>query len=190
MRMLDLQVVTPADTLPITIEEFIDHARLNALTVDRQPALITRQLTAATERAQQYLRRSLLTQTVKALFVPDGKSCACASMLVLPRGPVQSVESISSDGGAVDPATYTLAWNVVTLAAPLAQAATAVYKAGYGDDAESVPAMIREGILEYATMLYEDRTGAREAKYQAEAGRTLPRGVIDLWRPFQVELSG
>jgi uncharacterized phiE125 gp8 family phage protein len=189
--MLDLAVVKPADTLPITVEEFVDHARLNALTVDRQPDLIERVLTAATNRAEQYLRRSLITQTLRALFIPDGLSCACASKLKLPRGPVQEVESISSDAGAVDPATYSLnEWDVVTLGAPLAQEATAVYKAGYGDTAENVPAMIREGILQYGTVLYEKRAGERDDKYVTTASRTIPPGVIDLWRPYQIEVSG
>lgn len=191
MRMLDLAVVTPADTLPITIEEFTDHARLNALTVDRQPALIEREISAATSRAEQYTRRALITQTLKALFVPDGSSCRCSLLLRLPRPPVQEVESVTVDGGAIDPATYTLnEWGVIELAAPLAMAATVRYKAGYGDDAESVPYMIREGILQYATILYENRSGEREEKYVTSAGRTLPAGVIDLWRPFQIEVSG
>lgn len=190
MRCLDFQVITPADTLPITIEEFIDHARLNGITVDRQEDLLTRQLTAATNRAESYCRRSLITQTLRALFVPDALTCRCSLALVLPRSPVQAVDSVSTDGAAIDPATYRLDWNTVILAAPLAHPATAQYKAGYGDAAEDVPAMIREGILEYATMLYESRAGDREEKYQATAGRTLPAGVIDLWRPYQVELSG
>src|SRR5262245_40786280 len=107
MRMLDVNVVTPAGALPVTPEEFVDHARLNALTVDRQPELIARELTSATARAEQYLRRALITQTLDALFVPDGYTCRCSLLLKLPRPPVSEVISITADGGAVDPATYT-----------------------------------------------------------------------------------
>jgi hypothetical protein len=109
----------------------------------------------------------------------------------LPRGNVQSVTSITDTNGVVsDAGSYRLEWNTVVLTAPLYAAATVEYVSGYGDDAESVPDQIREGILEYAAMLYEDRLGAREAKYQAAAGRTLPAGIVDLWRPFQIEVSG
>lgn len=191
MRFLDLRIVTPPATLPVTVQEYIDHARLNGLTVDRQPDLIDRKLRAATSRAEQYLRRSLLTQTLEALYVTDGKDCACALLMVLPRGKVQSVVSIVSDGQTLDPAGYKLTgWNVIELAAPLTDPATVQFASGYGNDSASVPEPIREGILDYATMLYETRTGDREERYQVNLGRTLPAGVIDLWRPYQIEMSG
>jgi hypothetical protein len=87
----------------------------------------------------------------------------------LPRGDVESVTSIESDGQPVT--GFTLQWNVVTLDAPLRAAAAVEYiSAGFGAAGSDVPAPIREGILEYATTLYEDRTGAREPKYAAGAG--------------------
>jgi uncharacterized phiE125 gp8 family phage protein len=190
MRCLDFQVTAPPAILPVTIDEFIDHARLNALTVDRQPDLLTRQLTAATNRAESFCRRSLITQTLRALFVPDGLTCRCSLLLALPRSPVQSVISVTSDGTVVDPTTYRLDWNTIVLSSALGQPATAVFTGGYGDAAEDVPAMIREGILEYAKVLYEARGGEREDQYAVQAGKTLPPGVIDLWRPYQVELGG
>jgi hypothetical protein len=191
MKFLDVQVITPpANPEVVTVEEYIDHARLNGLTVDVQPTLIVRQLDAATQRCELYLRRSLLTQELKALFVPDGKNCACAKEMALPRGPVESVTEIVSNGQPVT--GYTLAWNVVTLQAPLTAPTTVQFvSAGFGDTGADVPAPIREGILEYATTLYEDRTGAREPKHAAAAtGGTVPRGIQDLWRPFQLEMSG
>ena len=184
MKLLDVRVVTPAAVEVVTVQEFIDHARINGITVDRQPELIARELAAATRRCELFLRRSLLEQTLAALFAPD-----CTGLLVLPRGPVKSVTSVTSDGQAV--AGYSLQWNVMILGTPLANAAEVVYvSAGYGAAAQDVPADIREGILEYATVLYEERSGGREAKYQASAGRTIPAGVVDLWRPEQIEVGG
>ena len=188
MKLLDVQVVTPSAVPIITVEEFTDHARLNGITVGAQPELIARQIAAATSRAEQYLRRSLVEQTLKALFTPVAND-PLPLLLVLPRGPVKSVTSVTSGGSPV--AGYGVVWNFVGLAAPLDQAAEVLYvSAGFGAAAENVPQPVREGILEYATTLYEDRTGAREQKYQANAGRVIPAGVQDLWRPYQIELSG
>jgi uncharacterized phiE125 gp8 family phage protein len=190
MRFLDWDTVTGPAALPVTVDEFVDHGRLNGLTVDRQPDLIDRELTAATSRAEHYLRRSLITQTLKALYLPDDSDDQRSLVIVLPRGNVQAVNSISSAGAAIDPATYKLEWNTVTLGAPIAGAATVEFTSGYGDAGSDVPDQIREGILQYATTLYEGRTGERQTKFVATAERTLPAGVIDLWRPFQIELSG
>jgi len=190
MRFLDIETVVEPDDIPVTVQEFIDHARLNGLTVDRQPDLIERELRSATRRGEQFTRRSFLTQTLRALFVPDGLSCACTLLLVLPRGRVQGVTSITAAGSLVDPATYALEWNTVKLTAPLAGAATVIYESGYGDDADAVPSGIKEGILEYATILYENRAGEREQPYAAMGSQQIPDGVRDLWRPYQIEISG
>jgi len=190
MRFLQIEVVTPPAGIPVTAAEFIDHARLNGLTVDRQPELIDRELAAATRRGEQYTRRSFLTQTLQALYVPDDLTCACTLMLILPRGKVQGVTSITAGGAVVDPTTYTLEWNVVKLASPLAGAASVLFDSGYGDDPADVPDGIKEGILEYATILYENRGGGRDQKYAAMGGQGIPDGIRDLWRPFQIEISG
>jgi uncharacterized phiE125 gp8 family phage protein len=188
MKFLDLKVIAAPALLPVTVDEFVNHARLNGLTVDRQPELIDRELSAATLRAEQYLRRSLITQTLAGLYTPEDS--AAALLIVLPRGDVQEVLAVESAGVAVDPASYSLDWNTITLTQSIAGRATVEWISGYGDDPDDVPALIREGILQYATVLYEDRSGAREAKYQASADRTLPAGVVDTWRPFQIEVGG
>jgi|SRR5882672_56535 len=190
MRFAAMELEKPPDTLPVTVEGFIEQARLNGLTVARQPNLIERELAAATLRAEQYLRRSLITQTLRGLFVPDGLDCACGLNLALPRGRVQSVESITSGSTEVDPATYTLNWNVVTLQSPLLGAATVIWVSGYGDDAAAVPDLIIEGIYRYATELYDNRSGVSDQKYEAQASATLAQGIVGCWRPYQVELSG
>lgn len=190
MKFLDVEIVTPPAGIPVTVDEFIDHARLNGLTVDRQPDLLERELRAATRRGEQYCRRSFLTQTLAALFVPGDSTGAGALVMVLPRGKVQELKQVLSGGVPLDPAVYALDGNIVTLAAPLGTAATALYDSGYGDDPADVPDGIKEGILEYATVLYENRGGAREQKYAASGSQQIPDGVRDLWRPFQVEISG
>lgn len=190
MRFIALDVVVPPAGTPVTVDEFIDHARLNGLTVERQPDLIDRELQAATARGEQYCRRSFLTQTLSGLYVPDGRDCACALALILPRGKVQAVTSITSNGAAIDPASYTLEWNTIKLTSPLPGSATVLFDSGYGADPADVPAGIKDGILEYATVLYENRMGGREQKYAAAGGQGVPDGVRDLWRPYQIEIGG
>lgn len=197
MRFIGYDVVLPPSQLPVTPEEYIDHARLNGLTVQKQPALIDRKLKAATQRAESFCRRSLITQTVKAAFVADTSGCQCSclcghdsGMMVLPRGKVQTIDTVTDGNGDVLPATgYTLEGNILSLGQPLQTlGCSVVYVSGYGDDGTAVPDQILEGILEYATVLYENRAGEREAKWAADAGKSLPSGIRDLWRPYQIEL--
>lgn len=193
MRFVTLDVIVPPAGTPVTVQDFIDHARLNGLTVDRQPDLIDRELAAATGRGEQFCRRSFLTQTLSALYVPDDSDSASALVLVLPRGKVQAVTAITSGGAAVDPAGgYTLDWNTITLTTPLQGSATVLWDSGYGDDPDDVPAGIKDGILEYATVLYENRMGTRESKLSGRplSSQGVPDGVRDLWRPFQIEIGG
>lgn len=189
MRFVEIEIVTAPAKLPVTEQEFIDHARLNGITVARQPELIARELAAATRRGEQYCRRSFITQTLNALFVPDTVSNGL--VLLLPRGKVQGVTSIESPAGAVvDPAGYSLVLNAVMLTTPLAGAASVIFDSGYGDDADDVPDGIKEGILQYAMVLYENRSGGREQKYASMAAQGIPDGVRDVWRPFQIEIGG
>lgn len=181
MRLLAVEPVTPPAVLPVTVDEFIDHARLNGLTVDRQPDLINRELTAATQRAERFLRRSLITQTLKAYYGAD--NLPCDTTMVLPRGNVQSVSSVTSSGSVIDPAGYTVIGNVIVISLGwLAGPAQVVWVSGYGDTGDDVPDSVREGILEYATVLYCDRNGLRPAEHAAMSGIKLPLGIQDLWR--------
>lgn len=190
MRILAVECTVPPAALPVTVQEFIDHGRLNGLTVDRQPDLINRQINAATMRAQRYLRRSIMTQTLKGYWGLDHADCD--QLLLLPRGNVQSVTTVSGASGepVYDPATYVITRNLITLSYPAYTATSVVWVSGYGDLPADVPDSVREGILEYATVLYCDRMGAREPKYAAGGATRIPRGIEDLWRSEQIEVSG
>lgn len=196
MRFYSYSVVVPPAQLPVTPEEYINHARLNGITVQKQPELIDRKLKAAVQRCEKYCRLSLLSQTVKAVFVPGDCSCLSplcghdAGTMILPRGNVQTVDSVTDAEGNVVPATgYTLEGDVLTLEEPLySDRASVVYVSGFGADGTAVPDALIEGILEYATTLYESRAGEREARWAASSGKPLPEGVRDLWRPYVIEL--
>jgi uncharacterized phiE125 gp8 family phage protein len=189
MRLLAIERITGPTDLPVTVDEFIDHGRLNGLTVDRQPDLIHRELAAATMRAERYLRRSIMTQTLKGYWDLDHRGCDTA--IVLPRGRVQSVTTVSGASGApvLDPAAYQVIGPVITLQSAAYMRMAVVWVSGYGDEPADVPDSVREGILEYATVLYCDRLGGRESRY-ANAAAKLPRGIEDLWRGEQIEIGG
>lgn len=190
MRILAVDCTVPPTALPVTVQEFIDHGRLNGLTVDRQPDLINRQISAATMRAQRYLRRSIMTQTLTGHWGLDNNEDD--GMILLPRGHVQSVTAVSNFSGStvIDPSGYLLTRNLITLAYPAYTPMMVVWVSGYGDLPADVPDSVREGILEYATILYCDRMGAREPKFAAGGDTKLPRGIQDLWRGEQIEVSG
>ena len=190
MRILAVERTVGPVSLPVTVDEFIDHARLNGLTVDRQPDLIQRELRAATLRAERYLRRSIMTQTLKGYWDTDRLSCD--TLIVLPRGRVQSVTTVSGASGSpvLDPAAYQVTGAVITMQSPAYTPMSVIWVSGYGDEPEDVPDSVREGILEYATVLYSDRLGAREPKFAAGGATKLPRGIEDMWRGEQIEISG
>lgn len=190
MRFLALECTVPPTALPVTEQEFIDHARLNGLTVDRQPDLINREIAAATLRAQRYLRRSIMTQTLRGYWGLDHADCD--TMMILPRGNVQSVMTVSGVSGSpvIDGSGYVLTRNLITLSYPAYVPMMVTWVSGYGDNPADVPDSVREGILEYATILYCDRMGAREPKFAAGGDTKLPRGIQDLWRGEQIEVSG
>ena len=189
MRLLSVRMIDAPASIPVTVDEFIDHARLNGITVGRQPDLIDRELAAATRRAERFLRRSLITQKLAAAFAPD--ALACDQAIHLPRGRAQSVLTVGNSAEVHDPATYRLVGeSLIQSDVWFTQATEVVWMSGYGDAGHDVPDNIREGILEYATGLYCDRMGLREAKYASGAGMRLPLGIADLWRPDQIELSG
>jgi uncharacterized phiE125 gp8 family phage protein len=188
VRLLGVETVTKPVKLPVTPQEFIDHGRLNGITVGLQPDLIDRELAAATRRAERYLRRSLITQTLRAYYAQD--NLPCDATILLPRGSVQSVTSVTSDGTVIDPVVYKVIGSAIVLSSVLYAPAETVWVSGYGDEPEDVPDIIKEGILEYALALYDDRTGSREPKFAAGGATKLPRGIEDLWRPEQIEVSG
>ena len=185
MKLVSVKVETPATALPVSVDDFINHARINGITVDRQTDLLTRELIAATQRAERFLRRSIMTQTLKGLYYPGGPNPA---VLTLPRGPVASVTSVQDQAGA-DIAYVWDGGNLLVLETASSSPVSAVWVSGYGD-ADDVPDSVKEGILEYATQLYGDREGARVSKFLQTSGKGVPVGVRDLWRSEQIEISG
>lgn len=167
-----LAVVTPPALEPVTVEQVRANSRLDG---DAEDDLVALWITAAREYVESHTRRSLITQTRRLAL--DG--WPCSRRLLLPRGPVQSVSSITYDSPTADAQTFDAEnYRLDADSAPprivLSSSADwpctvdepacirIEYVAGYGDDADSVPAALRSAILLLVGDLYEHREAGLE----------------------------
>jgi uncharacterized phiE125 gp8 family phage protein len=133
---------------------------------------------AATEYAEEALYASLVTRTITAtFFLDDGPS------LTLPRGPVQSITSVTDQDGAHPgytlerygrydqiicpswrlPMPYMAIWDNYPVIQQLPRRSLAVvYQAGFGDAATNVPADIMQAIRVHVGLMYEQRQSATD----------------------------
>lgn len=157
LNTLRVERVTAPATEPISMAQAklflrIDHAE--------EDTLLAMFITAAREAAEEALGKSLITQSQR-LYVP----CPKSTLLALPRGPVQSIQTVATEDGAgeqatLDSDTYRLhagrgllqLYHTVT-----APTLIVTYVAGFGDGAEDVPSIIRQGLLNHVAAFYETR---------------------------------
>lgn len=172
---MGLQLVTPPEVEPVTLDEAKAHLRLETVADD---AYVTALIRAARERVELYLRRALITQAFE--FTIDGFPANPAfaystSFIDLPRPPLQSVESITyiDTAGATQimpPDTYeadissdeigrvALSWNSFwPVTRSSINSVVIRFVAGYGDAPEDIPQVVRQGILIEVSNLYENR---------------------------------
>jgi uncharacterized phiE125 gp8 family phage protein len=144
-------------------------AHLRMTNSQGQDICLTSLVTVATSYAENVMGCSLLTRTVTATYF------ACEH-LWLPRGPVQSITSVSVNQTpaveAVDPSAYSLEQygtapmlrynngHRMPYAAPATM--TVVYQAGYGDEPSDVPADITQAILCMVGLMFENRETAQD----------------------------
>lgn len=174
-----LAVVTPPEIEPVTVEQARANSRIDS---DAEDDLVALWIQTAREHVEQTTRRSLITQTRRLAL----DAFPCGRRLLLPRGPIQSVTSITFDGPAADAQTFSSSNYRVDLDSEPARIAlkssaswpavldeSAVirieYVAGYGDDAEDVPAALRSAILLIVGDLYEHREAQLDQAVQPNA---------------------
>jgi len=164
------------DSEPLTLDETKLYLRIDNTNED---TLISNLITAARITAENWLRRSLITQTWKIAF-DDG----IPESIWLPMGPVTAVTSVTVvniDGSSqlMDPSSYWLnaAKNaLVMFGALIGFRIEITYTAGYGD-ATAVPQPIKLGMLSHISALYDNR---------GENGDVvLPEQAVGLYRPFR-----
>ena len=166
---------TPPATEPLSLAEAKLYLRVDGSDED---TLITDMIAAVREAAEEYLRRSLVTQSWALRY--EGYAPA---RVPLPKGPVREVtevKAVDRDGNdaPVDTALYHLAPTEDALhfeSVVLGHAVEIAYTAGYGD-AKDVPVSIKQGMLLHLAALHEDRLG----------GMALPVAAITLYKPHRV----
>jgi uncharacterized phiE125 gp8 family phage protein len=191
-----IEVVTPPIEEPCTLAELKLQARVS---IDDDDSILDRHLVTARERCERFTRRSLLTQTLDVYYTQtDG-----IMYLELPRGKVQSIVRVSmfDDAGIAtiqESSIYVLQQSYLVFntfpsyfrlsTSWLLPGIVVRIVSGYGDDPEDVPSPLRDGILEYATHLYDHPAGeGPDAQYAAQAtSELLPSGVRDKWKPYQI----
>jgi uncharacterized phiE125 gp8 family phage protein len=189
----DIQIIDQPLILPVDLAEFKKQAGI--VDLGENDEMLQTMLAAAVDRCEGYLRQSLITQTLDIWWDTwDGPGI----IENIPRGPIQTVVGLYTydDGGiptTVETSTYaiqgtTLLFNTWPPYFRPYRGLRMRVIAGFGDDPEDVPATIRQGILEYATSLYDTRLGeGSSVKFseQANMAGALPPGVVDKWRRYQ-----
>ncbi|HEX3653731.1 MAG TPA: head-tail connector protein [Rhizomicrobium sp.] len=184
---MSLQLITPPVVEPVTLADAKLHLKVDTSDDD---ALITQLITAARARAEWHTGRPLNTQSW-ILWLDGWPQCG---IIEIPLPPLQSVTSVTvyalDDSATVlDPATYQV--DAASAPARLTLKSTVLpptnlrainsvaiaFTAGYGDDADDVPAGFRAAILELIAFLYEPR---------GEAPAELPLDVLALLAPFRL----
>lgn len=169
-----LQRITAPAAEPLALEETKLYLRVDAADED---SLIGDLITAARMDAEQWLRRSLMTQTWKLAFdggIPD--------RIALPMGPVNTAEVtlVQQDGTpqalAAERFWLSAARDTLVLAeAQMAFRVEITYGAGYGAAAD-VPRPIRQGMLAHVAYLYENR---------GDITAGVPEQVARFYMPFR-----
>lgn len=169
--MAALKLITPPASEPVTLQEAKNHLRVD---VSDDDSLISTLITVARQKAEEFTRRSLITQTWELSL--DGFQ----GIVYLPRLEIQSIVSVTVDGVALPVDEYqvgTVSGRVQffgTRAAEQLDGAKIRYVAGYGD-ATTVPAQIKQAILQIVGHLYENRES-----------QEIPGLALNLLQPYRV----
>ena len=198
------RVITPPTVEPITLDEARQHLRIEPFGSPLEhpdDTYVQALIKVAREFCEQYLERSLATQTIE--LVTD----SFYAPIYLPNSPIQSVDSITyiDENGTVQ----TLATSVYELDSyeakvrlkygqqyPVSRvqedAVTVTYTAGYTNgtspDTYPLPASIKGAMLLIVGNFYENRQqdvlGSTRISFNS-----LPLGVYNLLQPYRLGLG-
>ncbi|MDE1151402.1 MAG: head-tail connector protein [Micavibrio sp.] len=175
--MKNLTLLSPPALEPVTLADMKTHLRL---THSAEDTLVQNLITAARQACEAFTGLALQTQSWRLQLD------RAAEVIALPKSPVQAITTITCDGMMAAPESYRLdnaGMRLVFLDTPQTvsrfNGIVIDYTAGFGDGAEDVPALLRQGIRQLTARLYEQRgDGAMEA--------LLPSGAASLFQPFRV----
>jgi uncharacterized phiE125 gp8 family phage protein len=159
-----LATITPPASEPITYAEVKVQCRLDSDT--EQNWLTSNIIPAARATAEHETGRSLITQTIAATIYRDDlrpHAAFIASTIRLPRGPVQSIVSITDAQGSTLAADkyelrrFGLEDSLVLKTSP-AFPLTVTYLAGWGATAAAIPPDIKQAMLAHCAWMWENRS--------------------------------
>ncbi len=164
-----LTLVTPPEYEPVTLAEAKLFLRVDG---NEEDSLIADLITAARQKAEGWLRRSLLTQSwqLQQAYLPGQR-------IKLALGPIQEIESVSVTSFGQITSLTELQYEYIPESQELeidsgldADRITVIYSCGYAD-ANKVPAPIRQGLLHALSHYYHHREASEGLS--AEARRLL-----------------
>lgn len=194
-----IRTVAPT-ALPVTLAEFKAQAKIEDEVTD-EDALLQAYLRAAVEEVERYARLALITQTWEQTFPVFPKKLG----LTLDVKPVQAVESVEYlDAGEVSQTLDTSVYRVAGIGADKSypkihlgdsqswptvaehpEAVRVTMTAGYGDDHNDVPELVRIAVLLTASTWHENR----EDLITGTIFREMPlasKALLRDWRPLAV----
>lgn len=187
---MPLSLVTAPEAEPISVEEALEHLRIDGTS---DPALVYQHVRAARDLAEAVTKRALMRQTWK--YFTDCWPDACG--MELPKPPLASVTHVKyyDDDGTLqtlatsvysvdtfsEPGRITLAYNQTWPShRPIPNAIEVQYVAGYVT-ADRVPASIIAGMKLILGHLYENR---EEVGFLTP--NRLPMGALSLLSTYEV----
>lgn len=170
-----LSLKTAPAAEPVTLAEAKLQLRVDGSSED---SYITLLITAARRAAEEFMRRSLITQTWELKY--DDSAPEKVRLL---RGPVQSVTSVKSITRAGVETTLSSSGyylnagkeELIFDSGPIGDFITIEYVAGYGN-AAAIPESIKQGMLSHVAAMFENRV---------EPG-AMPQGAVALYAPYRV----
>lgn len=200
---MDLSLIVPAATLPLSLEEAKQQARVE---VDADDDLITRLIGTATEYAEAYTERAIMPQVWEALY-----DCfPSRSIIEVPRPPLISVDSITYlDSSGAEQTLSSAFYRVQVPRGPYAAKGKVIlqpgrswpaalrgpgavrvrFTAGYSDEYESagIPETLKSALAIYVAELYENR---ESTVLTGAVMQEVPFSVKTLLWPFVVDKFG
>jgi uncharacterized phiE125 gp8 family phage protein len=151
-----LSTSEPPETEPVSLTEAKNFLRVDTADDD---SLINHLIKTSRQIAEEYLGKSLITQTLQLQF--DHYTPAVVNLL---RGPVQNVVAViivAADftESTLPASAYRLTAGkrqLVFDVAPMGHIVQVLYTAGYGE-AEDVPEPVKQGMLQHIAAMYENR---------------------------------
>lgn len=173
--------VTVSPTIcPVNIQQVATQLRIDA---NDDSVLLGEYISAATDYAETQTQRSFINRTIQATHYPHGANIVQNAnpfeLLSLPRGPVNSVVSVTDGNGINLPYEYRRIGNgdYIRLINGGLYPIIITYIAGYGAKASDIPGDIRQCIRAHVDHMYT---------YREADENSIPKGLDIVYQKYKV----